>query len=119
MTLTEGADKEFAIKNFKDSHPDMYIDHFEFDGQLPHREFRDAWTHSGNSIKVDPVKAQAIHLGRIRSKRDAALQQLDIEQLRYMSDSAKLKELEDKKHMLRELPDHITTLEWPEILEKK
>ena len=119
MTLTEGADKEFAIKNFKDSHPDMYIDHFEFDGQLPCREFRDAWTHSGNIIKVDSVKAQEIHLGRIRSARDVELGKLDIEQLRHLSDVVKLTELEDKKQTLRDLPANVQGLDWPELLEKK
>lgn len=120
MTLVEGADKEFAIKNFKDSHPDgFYVDYFEFNGKLPlSREFRDAWTHDGKDVTIDATKAKDINLRRVRNARNVLLEGLDKEQLRYMSDADKLKELEAKKQVLRDLPANLNGLEWPELLER-
>lgn len=120
MTLAEGADKEDAVEKFKDSHPKgFYVDYFEFEGEIPlNREFRDAWTHSGNNIVVDTSKAKNIHLTRIRKSRNKELEKLDKEQLKCMLDSAKLKEMEDKKQLLRDLPANIKNLDWPELLER-
>lgn len=120
MTLVDGADKEDAIKKFKDSHPEgFYIDHFEFEGELPSREFRDAWVHNGKEIIINPAKAATVHLQRVRNARNIKLEELDKEQLRHIASPDKLRELEDKKQGLRDLPAKIKTLEWPEELERK
>ena len=121
MTLVEGADKDEAIRKFKESHPDEnYGQEFEFEGKLPlDREFRDAWVVSGNKITVDKMKATNIHLGRVRHVRNQELDKLDKEQLRHLSDAIKLKEIEDKKQVLRDLPKNVKGLEWPDLLERK
>lgn len=121
MSLVEGADKDEAVKKFKDSHPEgNYGDYFEFEGKLPlNREFRDAWTLNGSKIVIDEVKAKDIHLGRVRHVRNLELDKLDKEQLRHISDATKLKEIEVRKQELRELPSKIKNLEWPDILERK
>ncbi len=118
MYLTPGADKEETVKKFKDSHDKgFYVDYFEFDGKLPlSREFRSAWALSGNKIVVDKAKASTIHMERIRHVRDEELIKLDGEQLRYLTDVAKVKELEEKKQVLRNLPVNVKGLEWPELL---
>lgn len=120
MALAPGADKEDAIRKFKDAHPGMYTDHFEIDDkELPvDREFRDAWTVSGNKITLDKMKAKALHLGRVREARDKELDKLDKQHLRYLSKPDKVKEIEDKKQVLRDLPKTIKDLEWPDMLER-
>lgn len=120
MTLVEGADVDETVRKFKESHPDEnYGDWTEFKGKLPSsREFRDAWTCKGEKIVVDQAKAQDIHLGRIRHVRNIELDKLDKEQLRHLAEPDKLKELDEKKQVLRDLPEHIKGLEWPDVLPK-
>lgn len=117
MTLVGDSDKEEAIKKFKESHPDLYTDYYEYDGELPtNRDFRDAWTFKNNKVVVDDKKALQIHMDRIRQSRDSKLEELDKEQLRYFSDSNKIKEIESKKQILRDLPNKWNSLEWPQEL---
>ncbi len=119
MTLVEGADKEEAIRKFKEAHAEgMYTDAFEMEEieMPPSREFRDAWTLQGGKIVIDNTKAKSIHLGRIRHARNLALEALDKEQLKCMSNNVKLKEIDEKKQILRDLPKNVKNLEWPEIL---
>lgn len=118
MSLLEGVDVDDAVKKFKQSHPDLYGDYFEFNSGLPSREFRDAWIHKGKEIVIDSSKARNIHLGRVRKARNLELDKLDREHLRYLSNPEKIKEIEDKKQELRDLPAKINSLEWPNILEK-
>ncbi len=118
MTIVEGADKDEAIKKFKDAHPDKNYTVEQFKGKLPDREFRDAWTISGNKIVIDKIKATEIHMARIRHARNLELDVLDKEQLRYISNPAKMNEIEDKKQLLRDLPVKIKGLDWPDQLEK-
>ena len=114
MTLAPGAYKEEAIQKFLGAHEGQYIDHFEYNGAFPEsREFRDAWKIVKNEIVVDKNKASAIQLGSIRHIRDAELEKLDKEQLRYLKDESKLEEIEIKKQHLRDLPAKIKDLEWP------
>jgi hypothetical protein len=121
-TFPEGVsdeDKADALKKFHTMHAGIYSESYEGDFVMPlNGDFRDAWTLKDNKIIVDAAKAAVIHEVRVRHARNAALKQLDVEQLRYLSDDAKLKELEDKKQILRELPANIVGLEWPELLEK-
>jgi len=121
MSLVEGADKKEAIKKFKEMHvEDMYEEQFELkEDKLPKsREFRDAWTVNGSNIVVDSSKASLIHKKHIRHARNAALNDLDKEQLKYLSDVEKLKEIEDRKQILRDLPSKIKNLEWPDGLKR-
>lgn len=115
MVLAPGADKEEAIRKFKEAHPGEYVDHFEHDGEMPtDRKFRDAWTvNAKREVVVDAAKAASIHMKRVRHVRDEKLKELDLEQLRYLSDTSKLKELDEKKQVLRDLPNNIKGLEWP------
>ena len=122
MTLVEGADKKEAIRKFKEMHvEDMYEEHGEVEAdKLPKsREFRDAWTVNRSRIAVDSAKALAIHKERTRHARNAALEDLDGEQLRHLSDVDGLKEIEDRKQVLRDLPSKIKNLDWPDELERK
>lgn len=119
MTLAPGANEADALKKFHECHPGLYLKKGVKNVELPEdRQFRDAWVHSGDKVVVDGSKAKAIHLDRIRLKRDRALEALDKEQLRHLKDDAKLLEIEEKKQELRELPQNIKGLDWPDILEK-
>lgn len=70
------------------------------------RVFRDAWTDDldSDTVDVDEDKAKEIHMGRIRKMRDKKLAEEDLEMLKNMGDSAKLKEIEKKKQKLRDIP---------------
>ena len=119
MTLVDGADKEEAVRKFKEAHPkDFYSDYFEYKEELPkNREFRDAWVcDKKNNIVIDNKRAKDIHLTRVRHVRNQHLERLDKEQLRYISDSDKVAQLEEQKQLLRDLPANISGLEWPDLL---
>lgn len=108
MYPVEGTDIEEAVQKFHDSHPDEYLDGYvEYDGELPNRLFRDAWVLSGKKIVVDSNKAKQIHMERIRTVRNRELERLDKEQLRYLADPWKPKELDAQKQILRDLPANI------------
>jgi len=118
MELAPGADKMDAIKKFQAAHAGFYEEYFEEDIEVPEdRTFRDAWKLQGSKIIVDGVKAMDIHLNRVRKLRNKKLEELDKEQLRYLSNPEKLKEVEDKKQMLRDLPQNITNLKEVECLQ--
>lgn len=122
MTLADGANKEEAIKKFRDSHPNEYLEHFEIhSGKFPSsREFRDAWTvDNKQNIVVDKAKAMDIHMSRIRNSRDAQLELLDKEHLRYLGNAEKLAVIEEQKQVLRDLPSKVKGLEWPDYLEQR
>lgn len=120
MSLAPGAEQEDAIKKFQDSHPKgFYDEYYKIDLELPlDREFRDAWTLKDNKIVVDNKKAMSIHLERIRAARNAALENLDKEQLRWMHAEDMQKLINDRKQELRDLPAKIKSLDWPEGLSK-
>lgn len=117
MELAPGADKDEAIRKFQECHPE-FIEHFEDDIKLPdNRLFRDAWKlNARREIVIDDRKAREIHLGRVRHVRNQELDKLDKEQMRHLADAIKLKELDEKKQALRDLPSKINTLEWPKEL---
>ncbi len=57
MQLAPGADKEEAVRKFKEAHPDVYVEHHEGDYKLPDsREHRDAWTFSNNRVIINKSK---------------------------------------------------------------
>lgn len=115
MQLVSG-DIEDAVKKFQASHPE-YIEYYISATKLPEsRQFRDAWTLKNNKVVIDEVKASSIHLGRVRLVRNQELEKLDRAQLQCLADPDKVQELDEKKQVLRDLPDKITTLEWPKEL---
>ena len=117
MTLAPGADKEDAIRKFKEAHEGLYTDHFEAPVRaLPDRQFRDAWTYNGDKIILDPTKALSIHVERVRKTRDRELEKCDQEQLRHLLDPVKIKEIEARKQKLRDLPAKVKKLQWPKEL---
>ncbi len=70
------------------------------------REYRDAWDDVNGEIQFNMRRARAIHISRIRSKRDKKLQALDID---YMiatekGDSAAIRRIAEEKRVLRDLP---------------
>jgi len=118
MTLAPEANKEEAISRFLGAHGGFYIDYLEAEIDVPKdRSFRDAWTISHGNIVIDKAKASGIHLRRIREARDSKLEELDKQQLRYISyPDDKVKEIEEQKQILRDLPQNIKGLEWPDEL---
>lgn len=115
MTLVSG-EIEDAVKKFQDSHPE-FTSYSVGEYALPeNREFRDAWTIQNNKIVIDNKKAMRIHLERVREKRNEMLEELDREQLKTLAVPGMAVEIDMKKQVLRDLPDKITNLEWPEIL---
>jgi len=115
MELAPGADKEDALRKFHEAHPGQYGDHIEGNIKLPEsREFRDAWTISEKgSIIINKEKAFDIHMARVRAVRNDKLKELDSEALRYLSDAEKLKDVEARKQLLRDLPQNVKGLNWP------
>lgn len=99
MNLTDGSDKNNAIQKFQEQHPE-FIEHYEYEGELPDREFRDAWEFKNNKVVVNLDKAKMIHMERIRELRNKNLEELDKEQLRY----GMTKEIKRKKQLLRDAP---------------
>lgn len=62
------------------------------------RTFRSAWMRGQSApVDVDMEKARGIHMGRIRKARDAALADLDVEQLRG-------RDVAVQKQALRDIP---------------
>lgn len=112
MELAPEADKADAIQKFMNCHQGFYKEYFEGDIEVPSdRQFRDAWKLQQGKIVVDSAKARAIHLSRIRKVRDEMLNKLDKEQLRQDSP-----ELQERKQVLRDLPNNVKGLEWPKEL---
>lgn len=72
------------------------------------RRFRDAWCWEEPCIDIDMNRAREIHLGRIRARRDSALESLDKEQARFRSDASKVFALEQEKIRLRDLPQALS-----------
>lgn len=70
------------------------------------RTFRDAWEDDGKRVSPNLVKAQKIHMDRIRVVRNEELKKLDIPQMTAISkgDTAEVAKIESKKQALRDLP---------------
>lgn len=116
MNVVDGADKTDAITKFMEQHPE-FIDYYEGDYILPaDRKFRDAWELKDNKVVVNDNKAMNIHMERVREARNKKLADLDMEQLKHLTDNWKIQEIEQKKQLLRDLPASITTLDWPDGL---
>ena len=113
MTLVEGADLSKALRKWSDVNLGKYLSHREMgDSTIPKdREFREAWADitPESIIDIDMVKARAIHLARIRVKRNAELTRLDTEAIRAedMGLTAELEKIRAKKQALRDLPQAI------------
>ena len=118
MNVVEGADKDDAILKFMEQHPE-FIDYYEGNFELPaDRKFRDAWELRNNKVIVNDNKAKQIHLSHIREARNQKLIELDMEQLKHLTDNWKIQEIEQKKQILRDLTATIKVdiNEWPSEL---
>jgi hypothetical protein len=81
-----------------------------FTADLPQdRDFRNAWEHGGDKVRVNMDRAREIYFGRIRKARDAALMALDIETIKASGkgDTGALATVEAQKQLLRDLPEAI------------
>lgn len=79
-----------------------------FNHELPNRDFRNAWCLDNDKIGHDMVKARALHLQTIRSKRDAKLKELDLQFMRALESGQDTKEIAKKKQDLRDLPQTVS-----------
>jgi len=113
MTLVEGADLSEALRKWGNVNPGKYLSHRQMeDSAIPKdRKFREAWadTTLEPMIDIDMVKARAIHLARIRVKRNAELARLDTDAIRAedMGLTEELTKIRAKKQVLRDLPQTI------------
>lgn len=102
------ANPEVELQKIKDTlDPDAYL---LSPSDIPsHRKFRNAWIRplSKQGIEVDVSKAKEIHLDRIRRMRDKKLKDLDVEMLKNITNSKKLKEIDAEKQLLRDIPQTI------------
>ncbi len=117
MELVEGADKDVAIRKLNEAHPEKQYEQIPNIPLPDDRAFRDAWEVSKKGdIKINEEKAKDIHLCRIREERNKKLKELDVETLKAINNAEQLQKVEDKKQTLRNLPQNIKGLEWPEEL---
>lgn len=70
------------------------------------KHFRDAWHDRSDSknIEIDETLANSIQWSRIRYMRNKELDRLDKEQLKVLSDSQKIQQIENQKQVLRDIP---------------
>jgi hypothetical protein len=114
MTLSGGADLDDALLKWKQAHVDKYISHRDIpDHAIPtDREFRDAWADSTPEkvIDFDMTKARAIHLERIRAKRNIALAVLDTSGTKAVDqeNASLIAEVRAEKQVLRDIPQTIS-----------
>ncbi len=121
MELAPGADKEEAIRKFRECHPKGFYPEYHEDIELPSsRVFRDAWKLSGNKVIIDEIRAKEIHLSKIKILRDKKLKELDVESLKALSDPDKLLDIETRKQLLRDIPQYykfdLRDPKWPKEL---
>jgi hypothetical protein len=113
MTLVDGADLSEAIRKWGDINPGKHLSHRDMEDSAipPDREFREAWADTTPEpvVDIDMVKARAIHLGRIRVKRDKELDRLDKEQIRAQDQNktAEIAAIKAQKQILRDIPQTI------------
>ena len=76
------------------------------DRNLGNPTFRDAWEDTGTAVQTNMPKARLIHMGRIRSERDAALSALDVPFMRAVEagDAAAQQRIAAEKQALRDIP---------------
>ena len=78
------------------------------------REFRDAWAWDAvNPVGFDINKARNIKKSRLRLEREEKFKVLDVDAFKNYSNQAKLREIEDKKQILRDYVnslDNMTTI---------
>lgn len=75
----------------------------------PNHIVRPAWELIEGEVQVNLDKAKELFLDHLRKIRDNKFNQLDIDQLKALavSDSKKVKEIEDEKEALRKMPESI------------
>lgn len=111
--VNDNVDIVDVVEKFRAAHPGIYTKfnvHKTID--VPDsRQFRDAWKIAGGKIVVDNKKAKQIHLDRIRELRNKKLEELDKEAIKNITDENKLQEIEQKKQILRDIPQNYTAFD--------
>jgi len=115
MTLGENADANEEIKKWQAAHPDMYVKHIEYDGEMPDaREYRDALTMDKGGLTFDMTKAKDIFRQGLREQRKSKLELLDLEMMKSLELPTKQANEEKQKIMQKKtLLRDVTAL--PEI----
>lgn len=107
------SDKQYLAEIYK-SIPDTALKIREIsDTDIPaDREFRDAWCDVTDlfSIDIDNKKVKEIELGRMRVKRNAALDLLDKVAVQVLEDGADLAPVRIKKQALRDATEPLKAL---------
>jgi hypothetical protein len=76
-------------------------------------KYRDAWKFDNGVIKVDVDRAKEIAMDALRRERNAKLQALDVDEMRYATDAKRLAEVRASKVDLRDAP-----VEWSGKIDK-
>lgn len=87
------------------------------------RTFREAWKDNNkDAIDVDMDKARDIQLNKLRNVRNQQLTTLDREAMKNLVNPEVLQEIEDKKKVLRDMPelieDELKSIETPDMLKE-
>lgn len=67
-------------------------------------KYRDAWVFTGSGIEVDVQKAKPIALEVLRKRRNAELESLDTDEMRFALDPSRLSSVRARKQVLRDAP---------------
>lgn len=78
---------------------------YEYESEIPQREFRNQWRIDGGKIKVDPALETEERWVRIRRLRDEKLKDSDGKMLKAQEKEEKVKEWKDYREALRNLTD--------------
>jgi hypothetical protein len=87
-----------------------YVDDDEIPTDATSWKYRDAWRFDGNGIAVDLDQAKAIAMAALRRERNARLQALDVDEMRFAADAKKLGEVREQKAALRDAPIDLSVL---------
>jgi len=102
--VTDRTIAQLALVGFPDT---QFIGLLE-DGAIPSDpvswKYRDAWEFSGGVISIDVEKAKPVALEALRKQRNAELEKLDIDEMRFGGESEKLQEVRSRKQQLRDAP---------------
>lgn len=137
--MPQAGDPEQFLEHLKDLYAKGEYPHNPANGRIinipddipTNQLFRNAWTDEFDTSTVDVNldKAKAIHMERIREKRDEALKATDTDLMIALSKGEETKDVQEEKQLLRDIPQEIEatvfsieTIEaleccWPEGLE--
>lgn len=108
MTIADDANIQKEIRSWSDATGMRPVSHQKINpDEIPQdREFREAWTIEGGTLRVSMPKAKEIFMNEIRKSRNDALSKLDIQVTKALArgqiDIAA--QLEEKRQALRDIP---------------